>query len=176
MHRPAHYFDSSDPESVAPPSRSNQTDDARYSGEIAWVPLSVPKYWQIDIGNVQSGPFSSGPTSGIVDSGTSLITGPTTDIARIALAAGAAPNILGQYTIDCGEASSIPDLVFTVDSVAFSVPGRDLVIQSGGTCLFAMMAMDIPSGPEWILGDVFMRKYYTNFDYGGQRVGFASPK
>jgi len=136
----------------------------------------VPKYWQIDIGDVQVGPFSSGPTSGIVDSGTSLITGPTSEVTKIALSAGATPNMLGQYTIDCGRVSSIPDLVFAIDSRAFTVPGEDLAIQSGGTCLFAMMGMDIPSGPQWILGDVFMRRYYTIFDYGGQRVGFASPK
>jgi len=151
-------------------------DNDRYTGEISWVPLSEPKYWQIDIGNVQVGSFSSGPTNGIVDSGTSLITGPSVEIAKIALAAGAMPNMLGQYTMDCEKVSSIPDLVYTINGKAFTVPGKDLVIQSGTTCLFAMMGMDIPSGPQWILGDVFMRNYYTIFDYGGQRVGFATPK
>ncbi|KAL7527049.1 hypothetical protein ACHAWF_002021 [Thalassiosira exigua] len=150
-------------------------DDSKFTGAITWTPLSEPKYWQIDLENIQLGSYSTGKTNGIVDSGTSLITGPSMEIMKIAASVGAMPNLMGQYTIDCAKVPNLPDLDFQINGKSWPVKGKDLVIQSGGTCLFAMMGMDIPSGPAWILGDVFMRHYYTIFDYGGKRVGFANP-
>jgi len=150
-------------------------DKTKYVGDIQWVDLAKATYWQINLDAIKMGSYATGATNAIVDSGTSLLVGPNRDVTEIARSVGAQKTITGQYTIDCDTLDSIPAITWTIDGKEYTLAGEDLVLKSAGTCIFAMVGMDFPPpGPKWILGDVFMRKFYTIFDYGKERVGFAT--
>lgn len=156
------------------------TDPKHYTGEISYVKVSSATYWELDMDGVSVGDASvSGPTKVIVDSGTSLLAGPKDLVRELARKVGAYPFIMGEYLMSCK--SEAPDLVFKLGGKAYTLTKEQYVLKAGPLCLFAFVGMDIPAprGPLWILGDVFMRKYYTVFDWGsaetneGPRVGFA---
>jgi len=155
-------------------------DHSKFDGEIQYVPLTDESYWKVSLEGMKYGSDDiTSSVSAIVDSGTSLLAGPKDKVAKIAEAAGATLLAGKEYTIDCSKMDSLPALELTLGGgKKFTLEKEDYVLQVQGQCLFAFMPIDLPShlGEMWILGDVFMRKYYTVFDYGNKRVGMAPVK
>merc|ERR1712070_382089 len=158
-----------------------------YTGDFDYVPVqeSVPGrtgYWEVKLdGLTINNQSATTCTKAIVDSGTSLLAAPKDDIKAIAKLVGAKtvlpiPPFNREYTIDCD--SPGPDLDFSIGGKTYTLTKKDYVINDGGQCLFAMTGLDVPApaGPLYILGDVFMRKYYVKFDVDNQQVGFATAK
>lgn len=152
---------------------------AHYTGELTWVPLLSPTYWEIKMDDVQiNGQSYSGSTSyvkAIVDTGTSIMTGPADQVQKLADAIGAHAFIEGEYLVNCNVKENLD---FIIDGKTYTLTPEDYLIPDGDICLFGLMALDIPepTGPLWILGDVFIRKYYSVFDVANQRVGLALAK
>jgi len=149
-------------------------DSTRFTGDLTWVPLKAATYWEITLGslNVLGTQYGAG-NNAIVDSGTSLLTGPSDVVKSIAKAIGAKQFIAGEYLVDC--TASLPNFDFVINGATYTLTSADYLIPDGDICLLGMMGLDVPrpTGPLWILGDIFMRKYYTVFDVANTRVGFA---
>lgn len=154
-------------------------DPAHYFGSITWEPLKAATYWEIQMQDFQVGgkSFATGGCSAIVDSGTSLLTGPSESVAEIAKAIGAKEIIAGEYMVAC-DYDNLPNFDIVIGGNTYTLTPKDYLIPDGNLCLLGMMGLDIPrpTGPLWILGDVLMRKYYTVFDTANKRVGFALAK
>ena len=151
-------------------------DSSHYQGSLTYVPLTNETYWETALTSLTiNGQSVTSTTRVIVDTGTSLLAGPSADVAAIAASIGATPFFLNnkEYTIDCSKISTLPNIVFNIGGNSFPLTGADYTINAGGLCLFAMTGIDVPSGPLWIAGDVFLRKYYVAFDYGNQQLGIA---
>jgi len=152
-------------------------DNSHFTGSLVWVPLISETYWEVALdGMTMNGKSVSNVKRAVIDSGTSTLAGPTSEVKSIATMLGATPINPQEYTIACSKIPSLPTLTVTLGGQAFNLTGKDYVINAGeGVCLFGMLGIDIPApyGPLWIMGDIFMRKYYSVFDWGNKRMGFA---
>lgn len=151
-------------------------DKNHFTGDLKYVDLTSETYWETKLDSlVMNGTRVSSTEKVILDTGTSILAGPSADVAAIAAQVGAKKFLNGEYTIDCSLIPSLPDLEVTLGGNKFVLSGSDYVLKVQSICLFGMTGIDVPAphGPLWIMGDVFMRKYYTAFDWGNKRLGFA---
>jgi len=152
-------------------------DAGHFTGSLVDVPLTSETYWEVSLDAMSFGGEAvvSSPSKAIIDSGTSLLAGPSDQVAALARQAGATSIMGKEYVVDCAKADALPALKFTLGGHDFVLEAKDYVLRVSGQCLFAFMGIDVPAprGPLWIMGDVFMRKYYCVFDYGGKRMRIA---
>ena len=138
-------------------------------------------YWLIHGDEIKVNGASTGSCKGlisphcqfVVDTGTSILTGPSKKINPLIAQ-------IGPVNTNCSNVDALPTL-------SFSLGGKDLPLEPSfyvlkvkddatgvAECQLGMQALDQLG--LWILGDPFLRKYYTVFDREEDRVGFALAK
>lgn len=85
-------------------------------------------------------------------------------------------------TIDCTKLSTYPNIEFNIAGDVYTLAPQDYILQLtvlGQTqCQLGIQGMEFPPhlAGSIILGDSFIKTYYTHFDIGNNRVGFAKAK
>lgn len=155
-------------------------DKSHYTGELTKIPLRRKAYWEVDLDAITFGDETAemDNTGVILDTGTSLIALPSTIAELLNKEIGAKKSFNGQYTVECEKRDGLPDLTFTLSGYNFTISAFDYVLEVQGSCISAFMGMDFPEpvGPLAILGDAFLRKWYSVYDLGNGAVGLAKAK
>ncbi|XP_017132965.1 lysosomal aspartic protease [Drosophila elegans] len=152
-----------------------------YSGNFTYVKVSHRAYWQVrmETATIRNLELCPQGCEVIIDTGTSFLALPYDQAILINESIGGTPSLYGQFLIPCENVSSLPRITFTIGDRSFFLEGHEYVFrdifQDRRICSSAFIAVDLPSpkGPLWILGDVFLGKYYTEFDMEKHRIGFA---
>ncbi len=63
--------------------------------------------------------------------------------------------------------------LYTLRGDDYLFPPNTLGSESEGYCALALGWLVSSSSAPWVLGDTFMRQYYTAYDFDLDRVGFA---
>ncbi|KAI9197189.1 aspartic peptidase domain-containing protein [Polychytrium aggregatum] len=163
-------------------------DSRHYTGSITWLPLQPYisdgqqyfDYWshRLDQVTIQSNATSISNAVAILDTGTSLIVVPQSDFDSIIVPSLGIPLTYDPtsrlYLLSCNSAFGLAPIQIVIYGTSFSVPPQQYIQYdpANNVCILGFSGSSDLKG-QWILGDVFLRTYYSIYDYQNQRSGLA---
>lgn len=150
------------------------TDATKYTGDVFYAAVTSDTYWEVALTSIAAaGTTYVTSASCIVDSGTSLIVGPSATIASLMAGIGAVySSTQGLYYVPTADAGALPSIDITLgNSVTLALTPSSYILGASGTDTY--LGFEGSSMSLWILGDVVIRPFYTVFDIANNQVGFA---
>ena len=148
-------------------------ESAMINQEFQFHDVVEKKYFSLNLTGLKQGTtaIDSGRYKAVIDSGTSVLVGPKKLVDQLNNGITVKKTCLG--------IENLPDITFQIDGIDYVLTYNDYVLkvtQNGVTeCQNSIMASNFPVGFDYfILGDTFMRKYYSYFDMNNDRVGFIN--
>jgi len=168
------------------------TNTSLYTGDIEFldIPSSVtPSFWLLEISAVtvqgKSVQIASGQDAlAAIDTGTTLIGGPTADVKAIwAAVPGSTPltgNMEGFYGFPCGTQIQ---MTMSFGGKSWPISTADMNLGSSGVsgqCVGGVFDLNLGSSagggggnPSWVVGDTFLKNVYSVFRATPPSIGFA---
>uniref|UniRef100_A0A8C6ED32 Peptidase A1 domain-containing protein n=1 Tax=Moschus moschiferus TaxID=68415 RepID=A0A8C6ED32_MOSMO len=153
-------------------------DKAYYKGQLNWVPLTRVGDWRVNMDHISmKGKIigCSGGCEALVDTGTSLIEGPTRLVTDLHKLMSAMPRGSKHY-VSCSTINTLPCIIFTINGINYPLPAQAYILKdSQGGCFstFKGGTEIFKHAETWVLGDVFLRQYFSVYDRGNNRIGLA---
>lgn len=159
-------------------------DTTKYSGDVTWVPMTSYQkllgYWLVKSEGIAIGGKGVACTNKlvgcpmVVDTGTSVIVVPPDQFLNVNAS-------LPVVSPDCSNVKTLPTITITLAGHDFPLEPDFYVLRGADSngadqCQLGIQGMSVGTPFLWILGDPFLRKYYTTFDRDENRVGFATAK
>jgi cathepsin D len=167
------------------------TNSTLFTGDIEFLrmPSGTPTFWLLPMSAItvqgQSVQIATGNSAlAAIDTGTTLIGGPTVDVNAIwAAVPGSAPivNQQGFFSFPC---STTVQVTLSFGGKAWPISTTDMnlgqISRGSSRCLGAIfdlsLGSNIPSGsgnPSWVVGDTFLKNVYSVFSADTSSIGFA---
>jgi len=157
------------------------TDSQFYTGDFTYVPVAkaaaLLPYWLVSASDIKVGGNSIKACNWltgcymVVDTGTSVLAGPVSSVNKLI-------QPIGNVSADCSNVDQLPTISITLNGKDFELGPEFYVLRGtdeNGAVQCQLGIEGVNAGvPIWILGDPFLRKYYTVWDEEQNRVGFAT--
>lgn len=146
----------------------------RLGSEILWLPVSNTDtgMWQVHmadaaVNNHLLGVCGRNGCEAAFDTGTSVIAGPSAWVEGVL----AGLNI----ATDCSNYDTLPMLGFAMRMYILNIEKTNFVKRVGDYCYHQLLKVDVPppKGPLVLLGNPFLKQYFTIFDRDSLKVGVS---
>jgi len=156
-------------------------NSAKFTGAFRNVSLIEEDFYAISLQALDVNSKTVATANGvvaIVDTGTTLLIGDTQGVEILYSAIPGAKDAsaligAGFFTVPCNR---VPTVGMVVGNSLFNVAPAifNLGVLQGNDCVGGVVSS--AGIPFWVFGDIFLRNFYTVFDQGNARVGFATPR
>jgi len=170
-----------------------------FDGDPTFVNLLTQDYWNIPLNSIvvtsnTTLTLTGNDAAAIIDSGSTIITGPTDTVDSFFAAVPGAvqgqtidPRLAGEWAVPCNTNVNAQfkfgNATVTLPAAALRQPVTTFTATGSSTqyCAASIIgSQTTASSPAWIFGDSLFKGVYTIFNYGGQgvtpSVGFAPLK
>lgn len=165
------------------------TNTSLYTGDIEFLDLAgSPSFWLLSLKSLTLGgnalPIATGNSAlSAIDTGTTLIGGPTADVAAFWKAVPNSAPVQGMDGLFSFPCSTQLDVAMSFGGKTWPISSLDMnlgaIPEASDQCLGGIFDLSQGSnagsgnGPSWVVGDTFLKNVYSVFRASPPSVGFA---